>query len=215
MGLIAQPWWVNLAILIPLIAYWAWRRDGTGLSARQLAFTGVFAVAFGFLEATVVVYLRAASGLLPGYQVSLAEIARLSGQFYQQANAVKQLPQSLATLEVLREAATMIMLVTVALASSVKARTRWAAFLWTFAIWDIVYYAGLWATVRWPASWRDTDVLFLIPVPWIAPVWFPVLASGLTMLAVLMTSVTRTATSPSRRLVESEIAKKERATATT
>lgn len=190
-GLVAQPWWVNFAILIPVIAYWAWRGEGTGLTARHLLFSGLFAVAFGYLEATVVVYLRAASGLLPGYQGSLADVARLSGQFYQQAKAVKQLPQSLVTLEVLREAATMVMLVTVALVSSTKARARWATFLWTFAIWDTVYYAGLWATVRWPASLRDPDVLFLIPVQWIAPVWFPVLVSGLTMLAVVLSSRAR------------------------
>lgn len=188
MRLVAQPWWVNLAILIPLAAYWAWRIRGTGLTARHLVFSGLFAVAFGFLEATVVAYLRAASGLLPGYQGSLADVARMSRQFYEQARAVKQLPPSLVTLEILREAATMVMLVTVALVASTKARTRWAMFLWTFAIWDTVYYAGLWATVRWPASLRDPDVLFLIPVQWIAPVWFPVLVSGLTMVAVLWCS---------------------------
>lgn len=188
MGLVAQPWWVNLAILIPLLAYWSWHGGGTGLTARQLVFSGIFAAAFGLLEAIVVVYLRAASGLLPGYHGSLADVARLSGQFYVQAKAVNQLPRSLATLEVLREAATMVMLVTVAILSSARIRGRWATFLWTFAIWDAVYYAGLWATVRWPASPRDLDVLFLIPVPWIAPVWFPVLVSGLTMLAVVLSS---------------------------
>jgi len=40
-------------------------------------------------------------------------------------------------------------------------------FLWAFAIWDIFYYAALWATVRWPLSLRDPDILFLIPVPWL------------------------------------------------
>lgn len=156
-------------------------------------FSGLFAMAFGFLEAVVVVYLRAASGLLPGYQGTLADVAKMAGEFYVQADAVKQLPQSLVTLEVLREAATMVMLATVALLSSAKAKGRWATFLWMFAIWDTVYYAGLWATVRWPGSLHDTDVLFLIPVPWIAPVWFPVLVSALTILVVVMKSATRPA----------------------
>jgi hypothetical protein len=63
-------------------------------------------------------------------------------------------------------------------------------FLWTFAIWDIVYYAALWATVRWPLSLRDPDILFLIPVPWLSPVWFPLLVSALALVAVLLVRVT-------------------------
>jgi hypothetical protein len=88
---------------------------------------------------------------------------------------------------VLRETATLLMLISVALLTSVKTRTRVAAFLWAFAIWDMVYYAALWATVRWPHSARDTDVLFLIPEPWFAPVWFPLLVSALALVAVLLT----------------------------
>jgi hypothetical protein len=187
--LVAHPWWVNLAVLVPVLAYWRWRKGGVPLTARQLAIAGVFAVAFGFVEATVVVYLRAASGLLPGYQGTLSDVVRLSAEYYQQAQAVKELPKSLLALEAFREAATMLMLLSVALLCSRKARSFWAAFLWTFAIWDLVYYAALWATVRWPASLRDPDVLFLIPVPWIAPVWFPILVSALAMLAVLLCRV--------------------------
>jgi hypothetical protein len=88
------------------------------------------------------------------------------------------------TIEVYREVATMIMLVSVALLAASMARARWAAFLWTFALWDLFYYLGLWATVRWPTSLKDLDVLFLIPVPWIAQVWFPVLVSILTLLVI-------------------------------
>jgi hypothetical protein len=60
------------------------------------------------------------------------------------------------------------------------------AFLWLFAWWDLSYYAGLWATVRWPASLTDLDVLFLIPVPWVAQIWFPLLVSLLTLLAIAL-----------------------------
>ena len=88
------------------------------------------------------------------------------------------------TIEIAREAATIIMLVSVALLAATKFRERWASFLWAFAVWDIAYYAALWATVRWPSSLKDLDVLFLIPVPWVAQVWFPLLVSGLTLLAV-------------------------------
>ena len=184
--LIAEPWWVNLLVLIPPLGYFLWRRSGgVSLARQQLLASGAFAVAFGFVEATVVVYLRAATGLLPGYQGTLADVVRRSGEFYQQAQAINQFPQSLLTLEVLREAATILMLLSVAFLTVRKTRSRAAVFLWAFAIWDITYYAALWATVGWPLSLGDADILFLIPRPWISPVWFPLLVSGLGILAVL------------------------------
>jgi hypothetical protein len=187
--LVAEPWWVNLLLVIPLLAYFLWRSSGVSLTPRQLLMSGVFATAFGFVEAVVVVYLRAATGLLPGYQGTLSDVVRRSGEFYQQSQALTQFPQSLLTLEVSREAATILMLLSVALLTASKTRSRTAIFLWTFGIWDIVYYAALWATVRWPLSLRDADVLFLIPVPWFSPVWFPLLVSVLSLLAVLFARI--------------------------
>lgn len=186
MTLIAEPWWVNLLILVPPLAYISWRRGGVVLVRQSLLASGVFAAAFGFVEAVVVVYLRAAAGLLPGYQGTLADVVRRSGEFYQQSQAITQFPQSLLTLEVLREAATIFMLLSVAFLTSAKRSSRVAVFLWAFAIWDITYYAALRATVRWPLSLRDSDVLFLIPQPWISPVWYPLLVSVLAVLAVLL-----------------------------
>jgi hypothetical protein len=188
--LVAQPWCVNLLVLVPPLAWFSWRRGGVPVTVRQLVISGVFAASFGFLEAVVVVYLRAAVGLLPGYQGTLSDVIRLSGDFYRQSQAISQFPKSLLTLEVLREAATILMLLSVALLTSTKSRVRAAVFLWTFAIWDIVYYVALWATVRWPLSLRDPDILFLIPVPWLSPVWFPLLVSALALVAVLLVRVT-------------------------
>ncbi|MBI4385229.1 hypothetical protein HY573_00155 [Candidatus Parcubacteria bacterium] len=181
----AQPWWVNLAILIPLGAYLVWRRQSLTISPKTLVLAALFGLGFGFVETAVVVYLRAAVGVLAGYGGTLAQVARLSSSLYQQAGILRELPSSLAAIEVLREAATLVMLVAVAFLSVKPARERWAIFFWTFAIWDLAYYAGLWATVRWPASLATPDVLFLIPVPWLAPVWFPILVSAFTVFAVL------------------------------
>ena len=190
-GLIAEPWWVNLLLLVPPVAYFLWRRNGgLALAPHQLLTSGVFAAAFGFVEAVVVAYLRAATGLLPGYQGTLSEVMRRSGEFYQQSKAINQFPQSLLTLEVLREGATIVMLLSVAFLTAAKTSSRAAIFLWTFAIWDITYYAALWATVRWPLSLRDVDVLFLIPRPWISAVWFPLLVSALAIAAVLFARAT-------------------------
>ena len=185
--LIAEPWWVNLLLVVPPFGYYSWKRTagGLALAPKQLLSSGVFAAAFGFVEATVVVYLRAATGLLPGYQGTLGDVMRRSSEFYQQPQAIDRFPPSLLTLEVFREAATIVMLVSVAFLTAAKMGSRVAVFLWTFAIWDGTYYAALWATVRWPLSLADRDVLFLIPRPWISPVWFPLLVSALAILAVL------------------------------
>jgi|SRR5215471_3157762 len=186
----ARPWWVNLLILVPAAAYFLWRRKGLDLALRKKLIIAAFALAFGFVEAVVVVYLRAAAGLLRGYNGgTLADVRRLSVANHQTL-LLAQFPTSLLNVEVLREAATMVMLVSIALLAAPKVRERWAAFLWAFAIWEIAYYAGLWATLGWPASLKETDILFLIPVPWVAQVWYPLLVSALTLLAVSITKKT-------------------------
>lgn len=180
----AQPWWVNLLIIVPVVLYFLWRRKGLRLVWPQMLALSGFALAFGFVEAAVVVYLRAAVGLLPGYQEgTFADVRRLSAG-YQQALSLAHFPHVLISVELLREVATMVMLICVALLAAREARERWACFLWAFAVWDITYYAGLWALVRWPSSLKTVDVLFLIPTPWIAQVWYPLLVSGLTLAAV-------------------------------
>lgn len=207
MQFFAQPWWVNLLILVPITVAYFWHARPLQIAPSQLAWAGAFAGAFGFVEASVVVYLRAAVGLLPGYQGTLADVVRLSRGLYERgitANEVA-LPPSLVSVELFREAATIVMLVAVAMLAAGALRTsrnqthaaskpvsawkpraeNWAIFLWCFAIWDAAYYAALWATIRWPNSLTAPDVLFLIPVPWFAQVWFPLLIDVAVMVAVL------------------------------
>jgi hypothetical protein len=148
----------------------------------------VFALAFGYVEAAAVIYIRASVGLLPGYQGTLDDVRRLLAGVYRQPVAEVQMSPALLGVEVWREAATMIMLAGVSWLAGRTRTERWAAFLWCFAWWDAAYYAGLWAAVRWPYSLRAPDVLFLIPVPWIAQVWFPLLADALALAAVLVSS---------------------------
>jgi len=180
---LAHPLWVNLLVIIPLAVYFAFRNRGVHIAGRQLLFATIFSLAFGFVEAAVAVYLSAAAGLLPGYTGTLSDVQRLA-KATPETLPISQFPQSLMTVEVLREEATIVMLVSVALLAASKARERCAVFLWIFALWDVSYYAGLWGSIRWPTSLNDLDVLFLIPVPWVAQVWFPLLVSVLTLVAV-------------------------------
>jgi len=170
--LFAQPWWVNLLILVPIASYIAFRK-GLTIAKTQLAITAIFGLAFGFVEASVVIYLRAATGLLPQ-----------SANLYQPTVVLNDLAKTLFTIELFREVVTVIMLITVALLAVRKLKERWAIFLWVFGFWDLFYYVGLWLTTRWPNSLITQDVLFLIPVPWVAQVWFPCLVSVATLLMV-------------------------------
>jgi hypothetical protein len=126
----------------------------------RLFFLALFSLGMAFVESAVVVYLRAL--------------------FYPHGFSASPnpFPQYYYTTEILREAATIIMLCAVAVLSARKGWwDRLAYFLWCFGIWDIFYYVWLYVLVAWPPSLFTTDVLFLIPVPWIAPVVVPVAVS--------------------------------------
>lgn len=186
---LAEPWWVNLLILLPFVTYYMCKRKGLAIPTSVFYVASLFGIAFGFVEGAVVIYLRAAVGLLPGYDGTLADVANLSADIYQRAGSLGELLKSLFIVEFFREAATLIILFSVAFLAVGSSRERWATFLWMFAIWDIVYYASLWATIRWPSSLLNPDVLFLIPVPWVAQVWFPILVSALTITAIVLASI--------------------------
>jgi hypothetical protein len=184
----AHPWWVNLLILVPLFAYLVFRHKQPRLTRCSLLACAVFALSFGFVEGAIAIYLGVALGLLPGHAGTLSDLARLPPDLdVTQALQFSNLSPGLLTVEVMREAATMLMLLSVAILAIEKWRERFAIFLWTFALWDTAYYSSLWAVVHWPDSPTSWDVLFFIPVPWIAQVWFPVLVSILTLVVVLLT----------------------------
>jgi len=132
----------------------------------RLLVLAVFAVAMAFVESAVVVYLR--------------------GLFYPEGfyGTLAVFPVFYYGTEVFREAATVIMLASVAV---LAARRGWweraAYFLFCFGVWDIFYYVWLYVLLGWPPSLLTTDVLFLIPVPWVAPVIAPVVASVVMIAA--------------------------------
>ncbi len=126
---------------------------------RRLLWLTVFAVAMAQMEAAVVVYLRA---LL--YPEGFAFPLRL-------------ITGRIAWVEIARELATMFMILAVARLSSRDPWRRFAGFLFIFGIWDIFYYIWLWVMLAWPPSWFTSDILFLIPMPWVGPVWAPILIS--------------------------------------
>lgn len=147
----------------------------------------VFALAFAFMEAAVIVYLRHIVGFTPP-PVGRDEVALvLPGIAFLKANAAVKIIDSrtLLSIEMIREAATIVVLASVALLAGRKFLEKAAYFFLAFGIWDIFYYVFLRMTVGWPTGLADPDVLFLLPVPWVGPVFVPVLISLVLVFASL------------------------------
>jgi hypothetical protein len=141
----------------------------------RLAVLVVFAAAMGWLEGVVVVYIRALLGVAHGGAAPAPE---------ELTRRLASVPWLIGT-EQGREAATLVMLAAVAWLAAPRLRPRVGALLVAFGTWDIVYYAALYALLRWPPSLATRDVLFLLPPSpwWNQPVWLPVAASAAMILS--------------------------------
>lgn len=119
----------------------------------------IFSLAFAYIEASVVVYLRTMYGI---------------------NNLITDLPTVIdkyAIIEIGREASTLIMLISIGWITGSKKQDRLGYFLLVFGTWDIFYYVWLNVFINWPKSLFDWDVLFLIPFPWWGPVLAPIIYS--------------------------------------
>lgn len=137
----------------------------TSLSSGAFRSTAIavvaFGVAFGYVEAAVVAYLRAAIEI---GSVAPAHDPATFGTF--------------EAVEVARELATLVMIAAVGWLAGRGGleRLAWASVV--FGAWDIVYYVGLRLAIGWPPSLETWDVLFLVPAPWVGPVWAPIVVSA-------------------------------------
>ena len=125
----------------------------------QLFWLMVWAVAFAYIEASVVVYLR--------------EIYYPEGFAFPVVIAETRM----VITELFRELATLIIMWATASLVYARLQSRMAAFMVIFGIWDIFYYLFLKIVLDWPESLASWDILFLIPMPWVGPVWAPIVVS--------------------------------------
>ena len=114
-----------------------------------------FAAAMAWVESAVVFYLRTMIDRIDPYQQN--PLPLIGG---------------LGHAELIREAATMVMLLTVGILAGRNLRSRLGYTAIAFGAWDIFYYVFLRLICGWPHSLFDWDILFLLPLPW----WGPVLA---------------------------------------
>jgi hypothetical protein len=122
-------------------------------------------MAMAWVESAVVFYLRTMIDRIDPYQPNpLPVIGKLG------------------PAELVREAATLVMLLTVGMLAGRNWRSRLGYTAVAFGVWDISYYVFLRKMCGWPHSLLDWDILFLLPLPWWGPVLAPVLIA-LLMIA--------------------------------
>jgi hypothetical protein len=124
-----------------------------------------YAAAMAWVESSVVFYLRSMVDRIEPYQPNPLPIAT-----------------GFAKAELVREAATLLMLLTVGILAGRTWRSRLGYTAIAFGFWDVFYYVFLKVLCGWPHSLLDWDILFLIPLPWWAPVLAPVLVALLLVL---------------------------------
>jgi hypothetical protein len=130
----------------------------------KIVWVVIFGIAMAFFESAVVVYLRAI--FYPeGFKFPLEAMADYK-----------------IFIEVMREIASIFMLLSIAYLAGKKFWERFAYFMLSFGVWDIFYYLWLKVLLDWPSSVFEWDVLYLIPLPWIGPVVAPVSISVLMII---------------------------------
>jgi hypothetical protein len=152
---------------------------------KRIIWVVAFSIAMGFLEAAVVIYLR--------------DLYYPNGFTF----PLRLMTDRNAIVELLREAATITMLLGLGMLAGRSVNERFAFFLSSFAIWDIFYYVFLKLFLDWPSSLFTWDILFLIPVPWIGPVIDPIIIS-LTMILLSVCLVYRDSQANAHRLSRKE-----------
>jgi hypothetical protein len=144
---------------------------------RVIAGLVLFSVTFGYVEATVVAYIRSIytpmrAHFYPGSANELFPLITLDQLRILGPEHILRFRAELG-----REFATLLMLASTGLIAARTVREWVAASLMCFGIWDITFYLSLKLLLHWPASLLTWDILFLVPVPWTGPVITPLLVS--------------------------------------
>lgn len=179
---------------------------------KQLFWWTIYAAAFGYVEALVVVYVRRLTHMDDGLDYPAIWAAR--GLAWNGATIVQEMTRlGIRQTEYGREIATLLLLLGPAMAAGRDWRERLGIYLFTFAVWDETYYLWLKLWTGFPQSLSATDIYFLVPIAWYGAVWFPILVvmPALIVLALWLLSrpsvlpdASGTSRSPERPVSEAE-----------
>lgn len=130
---------------------------------RRLLAVASYGIAMGVAEAICVVYLRQLILPAGATEIDVRSLDRYS-------------------IEVVREACTIVMLAAVGWLAGWDLASRFGFFVAAFGLWDIAYYVGLHLAAGWPQALLEWDCLFLIPCPWYGPVLAPIVISAIFVM---------------------------------
>lgn len=151
---------------------------------KKLIAIVIFGIAFGFVEAAVVYYLRHLLNFKYNYNVrSYRMILNLGFISFIKPLHPVLLNNAITKVEFVRESATIVMLITLSYLAASNFKKRVAAFLISFACWDIFYYVFLKILTGWPSGLNTKDIYFLIPVVWVGPVITPLIISTILLIS--------------------------------
>ncbi len=108
-----------------------------GVTAGKFAAVSIFSIAMGYLESAVVIYLR-------------ENVFGNSMQVF----PIRFIEPQLGGIEFVREAATIIMLLSVGYLAGRNRFQHSLFFVYAFAVWDIFYYIFLKLFTGWPGFSR-------------------------------------------------------------
>lgn len=154
---------------------------------RQIIKVAIFAIAFGFVEAAAVVYLRHLLGAATQLEIPNEILFLTPGVTFLEPETAAKIIANTAILNVerVREAATLVMLGAVAALAGKNLWEKVAFFALSFGIWDILYYVFLKLIIGWPQSFTDRDIFFLLPTPLAGPVFVPIVVSLILIVGSL------------------------------
>lgn len=130
----------------------------------------LFAAAFAYIEAAVVVYLRL-----------LFYPDKIKGPLF----PLNLQPSLAGYIELGRELATLLLLFFLSYLVAASKEEFFAFFTFSFGSWDVLFYFWLKILINWPQTMGTWDVLFLLPVVWSSPWWCPVTVSLVMMLVAI------------------------------
>ena len=142
------------------------------MKPKQLLLISLYAAAMAWVESAVVFYLRVEINRINPYQPDPLPMTTLD----------------FGRVELVREAATLMMLLAVGWLAGRTRHERLGYSLVAFGVWDILYYVFLLPMTGWPQSLFDWDILFLLPLPWWGPVLAPVSIAALMILCGILMS---------------------------
>ena len=137
-----------------------------------LALLSAVAIALGYLDAVVAVYVRRIAGISPLDSLVAPQ-------------TLDQLPDWLLALEQTRSAAMLLLLIATAMLIGHKPAQKLAVLLFVGGMAKLCFYASVKALAGWPASLVVADWPLRIVACWQAPVWI-VLVAAVVMVALAL-----------------------------